>query len=229
MFTEPQLSAALAPADACGKAGELQPLVRQISDYLAVDGSRLDELDAVIRRAAVPAFMHFVMNFGNVTNGWSSTAAYPNFGDDFWFRATANFGGIWWNSSKEAVYELLHTDSHGEQTTGAKVYRMTFPADALPLSVVDAFWSLTVYGKPDYMLVPNHAGRYTVGSGHRLASDYDGSITLTFAPELPAHTVETNWLPTPQGKAFTADLRLYLPRTAVRTGEWKPPALEPVT
>ena len=58
--------------------------------------------------------MHFVVTFGNVTNGWSSTAAYPSFGDDFWFRATANFGGIWWNSSKEAVYELLHVDANGE-------------------------------------------------------------------------------------------------------------------
>ena len=76
--------------------------------------------------------MHFVVSFGNVTNGWSSTAAYPSFGDDYWFRATANFGGIWWNSSKEAVYELLHVDAEGAPTTGDTTYRMTFAADALP-------------------------------------------------------------------------------------------------
>jgi hypothetical protein len=171
--------------------------------------------------------MDFVVHFGNVTNGWSSTAAYPKFGDDYWFRATANFGGIWWNSSTEAVYELLHVDANGAPTTGDQVYRMRFAPDALPGTVVDGFWSLTLYGKPDYLLVPNSAGRLTVGSGRALDVDADGAITLTFAPELPAGTSEENWLPTPHGKPFTADLRLYLPRDAVRTGAWTPPPLEP--
>jgi hypothetical protein len=224
---EPYVSAALAPVDACGKADELQPVIRQISAYLGEDPERGTELDATIRSAAIPAFMHFVVNFGNVTNGWSSTAAYPKFGDDYRFRATANFGGIWWNSSKEAVYELLHVDAHGEPTTGDKTYLMTFPANALPIEVVDAFWSLTVYGKPDYMLVPNPAGRYTVGSSKPLQTGPDGSITLTFAPELPEGDPESNWLPTPAGKPFTADLRLYQPREAVRDGHWTPPPLEP--
>jgi hypothetical protein len=153
---------------------------------------------------------------------------YPNFGDDFWFRATANFGGIWWNSSKEAVYELLHVDADGAPTTGDTTYRMTFAADELPSKVVDCFWSLTVYGKPDYMLVPNPAARYNVSTRSDLAFNDDGSLTLTFAPERPTDTPESNWLPTPAGQAFTADLRLYLPRDEVRSGEWVPPALQPV-
>ncbi|WP_022891426.1 DUF1214 domain-containing protein [Agromyces subbeticus] len=228
MFTEPYLSAALTPVDACGRADELQPIVRRISAFLRDDPDRAADLDQQIHSAAVPAFMDFVVHFGNVTNGWSSTAAYPKFGDDYWFRATANFGGIWWNSSREAVYELLHVDANGAPTTGDHVYRMRFAPDALPDAVVDAFWSLTVYGKPDYMLVPNSAGRFTVGSGRPLETDADGATTLTFAPELPAGTPESNWLPTPAGKPFTADLRLYLPRDAVRTGAWTPPPLAPI-
>ena len=228
MFTEPYVSAALAPVDACGKAAELQPIIRAIAALISENPAREPEIDAAIRTAAIPAFMRFVVGFGNVTNGWSSTAAYPAFGDDYWFRATANFGGIWWNSSREAVYELLHVDANGQPTTGSSTYRMTFAADALPDAVVDGFWSLTVYGKPDYMLVPNAAGRFTVGSEHPLHVDADGSITLAFAPERPEGTPETNWLPTPAGKPFTADLRLYLPRDAVRTGAWTPPALVPV-
>lgn len=227
-FEQHHLDAALAPVDACDRASELQPLVRQVSSWLGEDPSRLSELDTVVRESAVPAFLHFVVTFGNVTNGWSSTAAYPCFGDDFWFRATANFAGIWWNSSKEAVYELLHVDVDGAPTTGDTTYRMTFPADELPSRVVDCFWSLTVYGKPDYMLVPNPAARYNVSTRSDLAFGDDGSLTLTFAPELPAGTPESNWLPTPAGKAFTADLRLYLPRDDVRSGAWVPPPLRPL-
>jgi len=206
----------------------VQQLIREISVSVAADPAAADRVDALIANSALPAFMKFVVGFGNVTNGWSSTAAYPAFGDDYWFRATANFGGIWWNSSKEAVYELLHVDADGEPTTGATTYTMTFAPDALPGTVVDAFWSLTVYGKPDYMLVPNQAGRFTVGSEHVLEQAADDSITLTFAPELPDGTAESNWLPTPQGTPFTADLRLYLPREAVRDGSWTPPPLVPV-
>jgi hypothetical protein len=228
VFEQQYLDAALEPADACGRAAELQPLARRISDWLAADHAHLTDLDTVVQDSAWPAFLHFVVTFGNVTHGWSSTAAYPNFGDDFWFRATANFGGIWWNSSKEAVYELLHVDADGAPTTGDTTYRMTFAADELPSKVVDCFWSLTVYGKPDYMLVPNPAARYNVSTRSDLAFNDDGSLTLTFAPERPTDTPESNWLPTPAGQAFTADLRLYLPRDEVRSGEWVPPALQPV-
>ena len=228
VFDEAYLEPALAPADACGKAGEQQPRTRQISAWVAEDPSRLAELDALVHEKAIPGFMHFVVTFGNVTNGWSSTAAYPDFGDDFWFRATANFGGIWWNSSKEAVYELLHVDAQGAPTTGDRTYRMTFPAGQLPSAVVDCFWSLTVYGKPDYMLVPNPAARYSVSTRSELVLEPDGSLVLTFSPEPPADAPESNWLPTPAGKAFTADLRLYLPRDPVREGAWVPPALVPL-
>ncbi len=229
VFEQVHLQAALAPADPCGRAPELQPLVRQISAWLAENPSRLTDLDTTVHQSAIPGFMHFVVTFGNLTNGWSSTAAYPNFGDDYWFRATANFGGIWWNSSNEAVYELLHVDANGNPTTGDTTYQLTFTADQLPNQVVDCFWSLTVYGKPDYMLVPNPAGRYNVSTRSGLAFDEDGSLSLFFASQRPADVPESNWLPTPADKAFTADLRLYLPREEVRNGTWSPPPVEPIS
>ena len=124
---------------------------------------------------------------------------------------------------------MLHFDAAGAPVTGDRTYEMTFPADALPSVAVEAFWSLTVYGKPDYMLVPNPAGRFSVGSSSDLVTEEDGSLTLTFAPELPTGVPESNWLPTPAGRAFTADLRLYLPTELVRTGKWSPPALYPTS
>ena len=108
----------------------------------------------------------------------SSTAAYPAFGDDYWFRATANFGGIWWNSSHEAVYEMLHTDATGNTPTGDTTYTMRFEPGRTPDTVAQAFWSLTIYGKPDYMLVPNPISRYNVSYRSDLATDDDGAITL---------------------------------------------------
>ena len=77
------------------------------------------------------------------------------------------------------------------------------------------------------MLVPNPSARYNVSTRSDLAFAEDGSLTLVFAPEPPADFPESNWLPTPVGKPFTADLRLYLPRDEVRNGEWLPPALVP--
>ena len=112
-------------------------MITTITEYLTEDPARIAELDTTVGNAAIPAFMHFVVTFGNVTNGWSSTAAYPNFGDDFWFRATANFGGIWWNSSKEAVYELLHVDANDTPTTGDTTYGCGSP----PTSSRTAWWT----------------------------------------------------------------------------------------
>ena len=142
--------------------------------------------------------MHFVMSFGSVRNGWSSTAAYPAFGDDYWFRATANFGGIWWNSSNEAVYEMLHTDADGNDTTGSSTYTMRFEPGQTPDTAVHAFWSLTVYGKPDYMLVANPLSRYSLSYRSDLTMGDDGSLTIYFAPDCPQAHPPSNWLPTPQ-------------------------------
>lgn len=225
VFAEPQLDAVLAAADACGRAEELHAVIRQIGAYLAENPDWYDDLDRVVHATAIPAFLHFVVSFGNVTNGWSSTANYPNFGDDYWFRATANFGGIWWNSSKEAVYELLHVDADGQPTSGEHSYRMTFEAQRLPASIVGGYWSLTVYGKPGYMLVPNPDNKFTVGSQSLLEANADGSITLTFASKMPDGVPASNWLPIPDGEPFTADLRLYLPTDDVRNGSWAPPPL----
>ena len=229
VFAEPTLAAALAAADACPRATELHPVIRAVASQISHDEHALPHVDAVIRQQAIPKFLQFVGSFGDITNGWSSTAAYPSFGADYWFRATANFGGIWWNSSTEAVYEMLHQDADGETPTGDHHYTLTFAAGATPDTVAAAFWSLTAYGKPDYMLVPNEHGRYTLGYQSALQTNDDGSTTVHFAAELPANTPQSNWLPTPPGKPFTADLRLYLPSPKIAAGQWAPPVLTKAT
>jgi hypothetical protein len=228
MFGLPQLDGALAPADACPRADTMHPLIRRIADHVAADQANFEQVDHLIRTTAIPKFMRFVTTFGQPVNGWSSTAAYPKFGDDYWFRATANFGGIWWNSSNEAVYEMLHTDADGEECTGDHSYAMRFEPGTTPDTVVGKFWSLTVYGKPDYMLVPNDLHRYTLGYQSPLTQGDDGSTTLYFGTTLPDGAPESNWLPTPAGNKFTADLRLYLPTQAVTDGTWSPPPVSKI-
>ncbi|EKA2552555.1 DUF1214 domain-containing protein, partial [Listeria monocytogenes] len=122
-----------------------------------------DEINQCIHQEAIPKFVHFLQNFGDAVNGWSSTRTYSNFGSDYWFRATANFGGIWWNSSVEAIYNMLHTDAEGLTPNGSNEYTLHFEKDQLPELFVDGYWSATLYSKPAYMLVPNSINRYNLG------------------------------------------------------------------
>ena len=45
--------------------------------------------------------------------------------------------------------------------TGANNYTVTFPAGGLP--PVQLFWSITLYGLPDRLLVANPIDRYSIG------------------------------------------------------------------
>ncbi len=169
--------------------------------------------------------MHFVMTFGTVVDGWSSTAAYPTFGDDYWFRATANFGGIWWNSSNEAVYEMLHTDADGDTSTGDTSYTMRFEPGRTPDTVAGVLVAHRVR-QTRLHARPQRPAPLQRQLPIPLTTDDDGSTTLYFGTTLPDGAPQSNWLPTPAGKQFTADLRLYLPTEAVIDGSWSPP---PVT
>ena len=142
--------------------------------------------------------MHFVVTFGNLTNGWSSTAAYPNFGDDYWFRATANFGGIWWNSSNEAVYELLHVDANGNPTTGDTTYQLTFTADQLPnrgrrlLLVTHRLRQTGLHARPQ-----TQPDATTSAHAPAWPSTRTGRLLFSSHRQRPADVPESNWLPTP--------------------------------
>ena len=171
--------------------------------------------------------MHFVMTFGTVVNGWSSTAAYPSFGDDYWFRATANFGGIWWNSSNEAVYEMLHADAAGNTPTGDTTYTMRFEPGRTPDTVADELLvahhlrqaRLHARPEPDQPLqrqLPLRARHRR----RRLAHLY-------LAPELPAGSPSPTGSPHPPARRSPPTCAC-TSRDQVRTGAWVPPALVPV-
>ncbi len=136
-------------------------------------------------------------------------------------RAVAARAGLWGNHGYEADYEIVWNDADGDQLNGAHRYELHLPV-APP---VDAFWSLTMYDVPDFYLVANPIGRYSIGDRTPgLAKAADGSITLYLQTTSPGAGKESNWLPTPAGD-FRPIMRMYAPRRAVLDGEYVLPAI----
>jgi len=140
-------------------------------------------------------------------------------------RALSARGGLWGNHGYEAAYAMTYDDGAGRPLDGAARYEMRFSE----LPPVRAFWSITMYDLPDYYLVENPIGRYSIGDrtpGLRYADD--GSLTITMQREQPASAeARANWLPTPPGP-FRPILRLYEPGDAVFDGTYELPPIERV-
>ena len=134
-------------------------------------------------------------------------------------RALAARAGLWGNHGYEAAYPLTYVDAGGDQLDGRIAYTITFS----PQPPVDAFWSLTMYNLPDFYLVENPIGRYSIGDRTQgLRFDSDGGLTIVIQHQQPADT--SNWLPAPAAP-FRPILRLYQPRPAVFDGTYQPPPI----
>jgi hypothetical protein len=136
-------------------------------------------------------------------------------------RAAAARAGLYGNHGYEADYEIVYVDGDGAALDGAHRYELRL--DSMP--PVDAFWSLTMYDVPKFLLVANPIDRYSIGDrtpGLRVADD--GSLTIYLQQESPGPDKEANWLPTPAG-AFRPIMRMYQPRPEVLSGDYRLPAI----
>jgi hypothetical protein len=81
-----------------------------------------------------------------------------------------------------------------------------------------------LYNLPSRLLYKNPINRYAVQSTmvEEFRKNPDGSVTIYVQHESPGKELESNWLPCPPG-LFTMAFRCYLPREALRNGEWLPP------
>jgi len=141
--------------------------------------------------------------------------------------AGANIG-IFGNSAEEANYIGYFVDKDGQPIDASKHdYTLHFDKDALPPA--DAFWSLTMYDGKTKLLVANPLNRYLINSRMLpdLKLDNDGGLTLYVQNKAPTKTLQSNWLPAPNGP-FYGVLRLYLPKPEVTNGQWNMPLLTPV-
>jgi hypothetical protein len=135
--------------------------------------------------------------------------------------------GIYGNSKQEAIYPVYQTDASGQKLEGANRYTLHFAPGQYP--PVHAFWSLTMYGLPQSLLVANPINRYLINSPMlpELKRDADGGLTLYIQNESPGKGMEPNWLPAPKGP-FAMYMRLYWPKEAASDGTWKAPKLQVV-
>jgi hypothetical protein len=214
--SEKNLRARLAEIGVAGgksfEAASLSPEMKIALQEGMADGQK--EIDA--RRVAVG---------GKIDNLFGTRAFLKN---DYVARAAGAQIGIGANSKEEALYPIYEKDSDGQPLDGSKGhYTLRFAKDQFP--PVNAFWSLTMYGVPDQLLVRNSMNRYLINSPMLpgLNLDVDGSLTIYIQTERPANDKEANWLPAPNGP-FMLAMRYYFPKPALLSGEWKSPAVQRV-
>jgi hypothetical protein len=135
--------------------------------------------------------------------------------------------GIWANTGEEAVYFGAFRDANERPLDGSKSYVIHFPADGLPDSVVDAYWSIILVGVPDYRVVANPLNRYNFNNQSVLQKESDGSLKIGIGPRPVPGIPESNWLPSAEGKPFSLTLRIYVPKEVVQR-EWAPPPVRAV-
>jgi len=140
-------------------------------------------------------------------------------------RAASALGGLWGNHGYEAAYVMTYVDAEDQQLDGANTYRLRLS----PTPPVGGFWSLTMYDVPNFFLVENPIGRYSIGDRTPgVVADPDGGITITISNTEPSDPEErANWLPAPAGP-FRPVLRMYIPDPAIFDGSYQIPPIERV-
>jgi hypothetical protein len=191
MFAQPQLDQALAAPDRSGHGEEFAARLARIAAFVDTGPANAQAIDELVRTTIFPSFIHAMLNLNDVGNGWHSTDNRTGFGEDYHFRAIANFGGIWWNSATEVIYYLLQSDQTGKPPTGDHTYAIRFPPGHSPGEHVDGYWSITLYSHPEVRLVPNAApdirsatapiSRLTPTTGSRSTSPLNNPTTFPTA------------------------------------------------
>jgi hypothetical protein len=153
-----------------------------------------------------------------VVNGWKLTFHMFDYNLDHLGLGTID-DPAWKISDRGTSYPMTYTDSSGGQLDGHNRYVIRFDQDP----PVDAFWSITMYDLPDFYLVANPIGRYSIGDRTPdLHRDAGGSLTIVMQHEQPSDI--SNWLPAPAAP-FRPIMRLYQPQASILDGTYKIPPI----
>jgi len=142
--------------------------------------------------------------------------------NNYLFRMSGAFLGIYGNSKQEAIYPAYYVDGTGEKLNGKNRYTLRFPPGKLPPA--NSFWSITMYDQPASLLVANPLNRYLLNSTmlQGFKKDADGGFTFLIQADSPGKDKQPNWLPAPRGD-FALIMRLYWPKQEALNGSWKQP------
>lgn len=209
--------------DVAPNAAEMQQKARSVAAYAGSSKDARAQVDAQIRRL-VPEFKEYALTKSAPTRDrWTGGApAVGQYGKDYWLRSSVNYAGIWANNTDEVIYFVATTDIDGEPLNGSNSYVMHFPADKLPDSAVNAYWSVILVGVPDYRVAQNSLRRYNFNNHSPLQKEADGSLKIAVGPKPVAGVPESNWLPSPEGKPFSLTFRTYVPKDILKEGRWQP-------
>jgi Protein of unknown function (DUF1214) len=103
-------------------------------------------------------------------------------------------------------------------------------------TVVDAFWSVTMYDAKTQFLIENPINRYLINAPMvpDMKKNADGSLTVYIQNKSPGPDKEANWLPAPDGPIYLV-MRLYWPKATPPSilpageGTWRPPGVKQVS
>ena len=132
------------------------------------------------------------------------------------------FYGYGANTAEEAVYVNTIVDADGDDLIGSKKYKIHFAKDEFP--PVNAFWSITMYSRPENQLIENEINRYNIGGlTPNLKYNADGSLDILIQHDRP--TDISNWLPAPKGD-FWLIMRMYDPKKEVLDNKYTAPTVD---
>ena len=212
--------------DVAPNAAEMQQKTRAVAAYAALSSEARSAVDKLLKEKSIREFEKFATTkAAPYRNHWMGAGLTGNYGRDYALRTMVNYMGIWGNSTDEVIYFGSFRDAEEQPLNGSNSYVIHFPADGLPDSVVDAYWSVILVGVPDYRVVDNPLKRYNFNNHSSLKKEPDGSLKIAVGPKPVAGVAESNWLPAPDGKPFMLTFRTYVPKEIVKR-EWAPPALQ---
>ncbi len=125
-------------------------------------------------------------------------------------------------------YLIATKDADGNRFDGSQTYQVTLPPE-IPAA---RFWSFTLYDNETRSMLQTpqrfpRAGSQSYPSPAATAND-DGSTTVTFGPDKPDNSPESNWIQTTEGKGWFVALRLYSPLQPFFDKSWRPSEIEVV-
>ena len=230
-FSKPMVEKVLASSiDLLPNADAFQKKVMEIADFVSKSEDNKNLIDKILKEKAFPQLINRIKNYGVKKGGWSAVGEEVRYGfkDDYWQRAIVDYFGLWANASSEAMYYVGEKDSNGDELIGDNIYLIHYKKEALPMDQVNGYWSLTLFSKPDYRVVPNKLNRYNLNNISKLEYEEDGSLKLYLASELPEGAPEANWLPTPKGKSFSLNHRYYAPKEDAITYKYYAPPIQKI-